>query len=156
VEEPPDCNPGPSGFDARPVLQIRRRWAIGRPAVPKTAAPQGQRSSNLLSSASSAEVGKLVQPPGSNPGVSGFDSRLPHHNICPSALTGKAIRLKSGWIRVRIPGRVPPLSFCGNPVLLPGWYLCTFCSISLNSARTVEDVDYLLRPLPRRTGRTRR
>ena len=34
-----------------PTISMRRVWAIGSPAVPKTAAPQGHRSSNLLPSA---------------------------------------------------------------------------------------------------------
>ena len=34
-----------------PTFSMRRVWAIGSPAVPKTAAPQGHRSSNLLPSA---------------------------------------------------------------------------------------------------------
>ena len=34
-----------------PTISMRRVWAIGSPAVPKTAAPQGHRSSSLLPSA---------------------------------------------------------------------------------------------------------
>ena len=46
----------PSGLRVRvsprpPTIRTRRVWVIGSPAVSKTAAPQGHRSSNLLPSA---------------------------------------------------------------------------------------------------------
>jgi len=44
------CKPDLLGSTPR-RLSMRRRWAIGSPAVSKTAAPSGHRSSNLLSSA---------------------------------------------------------------------------------------------------------
>ena len=42
-----------------PTIRTRRVWAIGSPAVPKTAAPQGHGSSNLLPSAK-IHIGMLL------------------------------------------------------------------------------------------------
>ena len=42
VEEPPDCNPGVSGFDARPVLHEEGRGLLDARLVPKTSPPQGR------------------------------------------------------------------------------------------------------------------
>ena len=41
AEEPPGCNPGVSGFDARPVLQCGGAGRNGLPPVSKTDAPKG-------------------------------------------------------------------------------------------------------------------